>query len=425
MKNRKIRLLLGALASFALLLTISCLCSAEELPGADCFSPGFHRMGAYQTSSAPTETELTLNIQNALFIPDVKALSAVFSGLTLRAETEESGGAVQTGLSVLCGADEIASAWLRSEQGKTLLYLGSRWLTLPESADAPEIPDSFLPVLKAFSEDRFLRMPAESLKTAFDGWNPGESFLGFSPAEKMETVSGGTDNGGSRLTVSGNLIRENERWSFSASFQKGAGENPKDEAELLVALDEDNRYALTVSSQRKKTGKGETGGSQSVTIRAALEGKRDGYPVDGSASVTRKNAWSKKDGVLDERISSTSKITFRDKTPGQSYLNLGRDTVSLKETIHCRSTDGKAPDGWTDDIKLSVETDGGVLFSGGASLSVKPAGGHLQPPEGAENADGVTAEELAAAIRAEAQQMAARIYRHMNEAAKKQVKKGL
>ena len=401
------------------------VCAAEECPGTECFSPGMRAMGEYISTGAPSETSLKPTVKSALFIPDARVMNAVLSGLTLLAESGKTDQEAQTKLTLIWGDDEVASAALRSRGEASLICLGGQWMQIPQDMGAPAMPASFGEAADAFLVDRFLRIPVERFEKAFAGWKPDERFLGFSPDGRIETALSGTESGGSRLTVSGALRREDKIWSFSGTFVRGEGDRPKDEASLELVLDDENRYALTFTAQQKGTARGQTGGTQTVTLRATLEGRRAGSPVDCSLTGTRKNDWTRKNGVLEEKISVTAKVDFRDRSPGQSLMQRGHDILNLRETIRCRTSDGGKPEGWTDEIALKIETDGGTLFSGTAALSAKPKESLPAFPEGAEDAVPVTPDGLRTEIGREAQRLAARIYARLDEKTKRLIIKGL
>ena len=420
----RVRLIKNSVLMLLPLLLVLSFCAAEGLPNGDCFSPGIREMGFYLSSGAPTETCFSLSISNALFIPDIKVLSAIFSELTLKMNTEETENETQTVLSMLWKEEPVASAVIHSVGEKTMLLLDGKWYKLPVTADVYSVPDSFQPITEAFLTDRFLRLPLDDMEKALQEWRENESFFGYSLVRKMETVFE-KKNSNNYLKVSGNLKKGEELWSISAVFQSGSGDTPNAEAEIHAFMDEDNHYSLKISEQQKRTGKGETGGALNVTLRASLEGKSKGHPIDGSLSISLKNAWTKKNGILNEKINNTGKLTIHNKTPGINYRNLGHNIISIKETILSRKTDGEAPEGWTDEAKITIETDGGTLFSGTLAMSIKPGETRHTFFTGEEAVDSIDTQQLLQIIDAEAQRIAARIYARMDEKTKKQVQKGL
>ena len=398
---------------------------AEENPDADCFSPGTQRLLGAISAGEPAEAEWTLSVKDALFIPDTKVISAIFSGLTFRLGIQNSQDVCQSALSLLWGEDPVAEAVVRTGSGALKLYLGGEWMQAPDVFAGQEIPESFLPVISRIPGDRFTRLSAESLAEAFRGWRSGESFFGFIPEEDAEVETQNTEDGASTLKIFCSLKKDGVSWSFSGLYAPGAGVNPKDAFQAELVRDEENRYALNGSVQWKRTGKSAGGGSETRTARVTLQGRREGNPLEAVVSVTDKNTWTRKNGVLDEKITGTFKLSFRDRTPGRNYLNLGQDAIELKETIHCAAPDGATPEVWTDKASLTIKTDGGTLFSGTAEVTLKPESAETAVPEGWERATPVTLAQLQEAVAGEAQRMAARIYARMDEKTKKQVQKGL
>ncbi|MCR4706688.1 MAG: hypothetical protein K5746_01955 [Clostridiales bacterium] len=418
-----------AMMTAALLLLLFCFASsaAEAIPDTDCFSPGTLKAGKMLSSGVPVQTDLSLSVSDALFIQDKKVLSAVLSGLSFRCITAEKGGEQETALSMLWKDESIASAAVLQDERGTALFLDGRWMRVEDPSPEPEIPASFSNLIGSFLRNRFSRISPEDLKEAFAGWNPGERFWGFLPDGQAEIA--GVD-GGDGISVSLPLKNEDGAWVLSLTCLRGSQTNPTDEIRIELIRDENTSFSLALSVQWKQTGKGDGSGTVTASLRGSLEGKRDGNPVDGSLTVTLKNTWSRKNGTLDEKITSAAKLSFRDRTPGRNYLNLGHDTIQLRETIRCQTPDGDAleedaPIEWTDQINLTVDTDGGTLLSASAAFSVKPAEELLPFPESGNEAETVSLQELRQAMQKEARAMAARIYARMDDRTKKLVNKGL
>ena len=407
------RALVRAALSAALAAVLLAACAAAEtLPSADCFSPGTAAMEALTAAGAPVETSLSVSVKKALYIPDTSVLSALFSGLEMRVLNGAEDGEERTALSLLWNGESVGGACLASDGEGTRIALDGRWF-MPASAAA--LPSALrIP-------GRFDRLPVEWIHDLLASLEPGGAAAFRLEAPCALHLTDGEN--GTRLDVSCTILEGEGRWEVSGWFLRGPEGSTLDEAEVRAERDGDNSLLFSYRAQLRHTGKGSAGGSETATIKAELKGKRGGYDLSGTANVTRKNAWTNRDGSLDEKITVSGSFRWRDKTPLSRHWNLGSDSVALKETIRVHTPAGGAPAEWTDDAALTVETDGGTFFSGGWKLSAAPAEALPELPGG--ETVRVTDAELFRAIREEAERTAARIYRRMDEKTKKRVTKGL
>ncbi len=70
------------LALLLLVMTAACAC-AQELPGVDCFSPGFVELNERMKQGQAVSAEATLTAEHAFYARDLSVLKTLLDGTTL------------------------------------------------------------------------------------------------------------------------------------------------------------------------------------------------------------------------------------------------------------------------------------------------------------------------------------------------------
>ena len=398
---------------------------AETLPGIDVFSPGLEAYRTGRGRNGAASTSLTLGVDQAFYVRDMSVLSAIFSGVSL--ETVNGGDPEVTGLTVSFRGEPMFSAVLSEDADGQTVAMNGRTMRLKALPPLKEgLPAALSGWLAEGGIRRFDRMPLERIETLLAGFGAEDAFFGCrleTPFQLSRTYS---DDGQrfTRLDLGAAFAcGDGSVWTLSGFLRRPGGKAPKDTAEITLAKDKDNAFTFTLSRQYKETAKRKgTQGQVSCQTRLKLDGELNGYHMTGTLSVTSKNDWTLADGALAERISVTTKASWRDKTPDRDKLHLDRDDLTLQETISLRTTDGKA-DAWADTGKLELTMDGETALAGSFSMRQTLGGTLPETPQGP--AVPVTAQELTEEIRKAGQEAAALIWRGLDEKTKGRITKGL
>ena len=70
------------LALLLLVMTTACAC-AQELPGVDCFSPGFVELNERMKQGQAVSAEATLTAEHAFYARNLSVLKTLLDGTTL------------------------------------------------------------------------------------------------------------------------------------------------------------------------------------------------------------------------------------------------------------------------------------------------------------------------------------------------------
>ncbi len=416
------------LALLLLVMTAACAC-AQELPGVDCFSPGFVELNERMKQGQAVSAEATLTAEHAFYARDLSVLKTLLDGTTLNYR----GGGDTDELTLSRNGETLMRAALTADETQARLMLDGQTMDISELLGLTATPDEAQSAKADFAariqetpilERAALTDMADTLENA----KAGELLLPSVTVVRPFSVSRTMSDDGERMTkihVDGSVRMGGEEWTITGFIRHPGGKAPKDTAELVIEKDERSRLELTYSVLRKsEIEQKNRKGTASVAATFKLAGKIDGYAVHTTLRVNAQNNWTADGEKLNEKITVTATLAHKDNTPGKRMQRLNQVDAVNKNILRITTTDGGDDAlNFTDDMSLKIETDGNTFLEGGMKLSVT-VGGEAPEAVGAEAqpADGQTVQ---AAFDSAVRALSARLYAQLGEKTKQAIADGL
>lgn len=416
------------LALLLLVMTAACAC-AQELPGVDCFSPGFVELNERMKQGQAVSAEATLTAEHAFYARDLSVLKTLLDGTTFKyrgdGETDE--------LTLSREGETLMHAALTADDTQARLMLDGRTMDISALLGLTATPDEAQSAKADFAtriqatpilERAALTDMADTLENA----KAGELLLPGVTVVRPFSVSRTMSDDGERMTkihVDGSVRMGGEEWTITGFIRHPGGKAPKDTAELVIEKDERSRLELTYSVLRKsEIEQKNRKGTASIAATFKLAGKIDGYAVHTTLRVNAQNNWTADGEKLNEKITVTATLAHKDNTPGKRMQRLNQVDAVNKNILRITTTDGGDDAlNFTDDMSLKIEMDGNTFLEGGMKLSVT-VGGEAPEAVGAEAqpADGQTVQ---AAFDSAVRALSTRLYAQLGEKTKQAIADGL
>ena len=416
------------LALLLLVMTAACAC-AQELPGVDCFSPGFVELNERMKQGQAVSAEATLTAEHAFYARNLSVLKTLLDGTTLNYR----GGGDTDELTLSREGETLMHAALTADETQARLMLDGQTMDISELLGLTATPDEAQSAKADFAA-RIQEMPileraaltdmADTLENA----KAGELLLPSVTVVRPFSVSRTMSDDGERMTkihVDGSVRMGGEEWTITGFIRHPGGKAPKDTAELVIEKDERSRLELTYSVLRKsEIEQKNRKGTASIAATFKLAGKIDGYAVHTTFRVNAQNNWTADGEKLNEKITVTATLAHKDNTPGKRMQRLNQVDAVNKNILRITTTDGGDDAlSFTDEMSLKIEMDGNTFLEGGMKLSVT-VGGEAPEAVGAEAqpADGQTVQ---AAFDSAVRALSTRLYAQLGEKTKQAIADGL
>lgn len=416
------------LALLLLVMTAACAC-AQELPGVDCFSPGFVELNERMKQGQAVRAEATLTAEHAFYARNLSVLKTLLDGTTLNYR----GGGDTDELTLSREGETLMHAALTAEETQARLMLDGQTMDISELLGLTATPDEAQSAKADFAariqatpilERAALTDMADTLENA----KAGELLLPSVTVVRPFSVSRTMSDDGERMTkihVDGSVRMGGEEWTITGFIRHPGGKAPKDTAELVIEKDERSRLELTYSVLRKsEIEQKNRKGTASIAATFKLAGKIDGYAVHTTFRVNAQNNWTADGEKLNEKITVTATLAHKDNTPGKRMQRLNQVDAVNKNILRITTTDGGDDAlSFTDEMSLKIEMDGNTFLEGGMKLSVT-VGGEAPEAVGAEAqpADGQTVQ---AAFDSAVRALSTRLYAQLGEKTKQAIADGL
>lgn len=416
------------LALLLLVMTAACAC-AQELPGVDCFSPGFVELNERMKQGQAVSAEATLTAEHAFYARNLSVLKTLLDGTTLNYR----GGGDTDELTLSRNGETLMHAALTADETQARLMLDGRTMDISELLGLTATPDEAQSAKADFAariqatpilERAALTDMADTLENA----KAGELLLPSVTVVRPFSVSRTMSDDGERMTkihVDGSVRMGGEEWTITGFIRHPGGKAPKDTAELVIEKDERSRLELTYSVLRKsEIEQKNRKGTASIAATFKLAGKIDGYAVHTTFRVNAQNNWTADGEKLNEKITVTATLAHKDNTPGKRMQRLNQVDAANKNILRITTTDGRDDAlSFTDEMSLKIEMDGNTFLEGGMKLSVT-VGGEAPKAVGAEAqpADGQTVQ---AAFDSAVRALSTRLYAQLGEKTKQAIADGL
>lgn len=416
------------LALLLLVVTAACAC-AQELPGVDCFSPGFVELNERMKQGQAVSAEATLTAEHAFYARNLSVLKTLLDGTTLNYR----GGGDTDELTLSRNGETLMRAALTADETQARLMLDGQTMDISELLGLTATPDEAQSAKADFAariqetpilERAALTDMADTLENA----KAGELLLPSVTVVRPFSVSRTMSDDGERMTkihVDGSVRMGGEAWTITGFIRHPGGKAPKDTAELVIEKDERSRLELTYSVLRKsEIEQKNRKGTASIAATFKLAGKIDGYAVHTTLRVNAQNNWTADGEKLNEKITVTATLAHKDNTPGKRMQRLNQVDAVNKNILRITTTDGGDDAlNFTDDMSLKIEMDGNTFLEGGMKLSVT-VGGEAPEAVGAEAqpADGQTVQ---AAFDSAVRALSTRLYAQLGEKTKQAIADGL
>lgn len=416
------------LALLLLVMTAACAC-AQELPGVDCFSPGFVELNERMKQGQAVSAEATLTAEHAFYARNLSVLKTLLDGTTLNYR----GGGDTDELTLSREGETLMHAALTADETQARLMLDGQTMDISELLGLTATPDEAQSAKADFAariqetpilERAALTDMADTLENA----KAGELLLPSVTVVRPFSVSRTMSDDGERMTkilVDGSVRMGGETWTITGFIRHPGGKAPKDTAELVLKKDDDNWLELTYSVLRKsEIEQKNRKGTASIAATFKLAGKIDGYSVRTTLKVNTQNNWTADGEKLNEKITVTATLAHKDNTPGKRMQRLNQVDVVNKNILRITTTDGGDDAlSFTDEMSLKIEMDGNTFLEGGMKLSVT-VGGEAPEAVGAEAqpADGQTVQ---AAFDSAVRALSTRLYAQLGEKTKQAIADGL
>lgn len=416
------------LALLLLVMTAACAC-AQELPGVDCFSPGFVELNERMKQGQAVSAEATLTAEHAFYARNLSVLKTLLDGTTLNYR----GGGDTDELTLSREGETLMHAALTADETQARLMLDGQTMDISELLGLTATPDEAQSAKADFAariqatpilERAALTDMADTLENA----KAGELLLPSVTVVRPFSVSRTMSDDGERMTkihVDGSVRMGGEEWTITGFIRHPGGKAPKDTAELVIEKDERSRLELTYSVLRKsEIEQKNRKGTASIAATFKLAGKIDGYAVHTTFRVNAQNNWTADGEKLNEKITVTTTLVHKDNTPGKRMQRLNQVDAANKNILRITTTDGGDDAlNFTDEMSLKIEMDGNTFLEGGMKLSVT-VGGEAPEAVGAEAqpADGQTVQ---AAFDSAVRALSTRLYAQLGEKTKQAIADGL
>lgn len=415
-------------ALLLLIMTAACAC-AQELPGVDCFSPGFVELNERMKQGQAVSAEATLTAEHAFYARNLSVLKTLLDGTTLNYR----GGGDTDELTLSREGETLMHAALTADETQARLMLDGRTMDISELLGLTATPDEAQSAKADFAariqatpilERAALTDMADTLENA----KAGELLLPSVTVVRPFSVSRTMSDDGERMTkihVDGSVRMGGEEWTITGFIRHPGGKAPKDTAELVIEKDERSRLELTYSVLRKsEIEQKNRKGTASIAATFKLAGKIEGYAVHTTLRVNAQNNWTADGEKLNEKITVTATLAHKDNTPGKRMQRLNQVDAVNKNILRITTTDGGDDAlNFTDEMSLKIEMDGNTFLEGGMKLSVT-VGGEAPEAVGAEAqpADGQTVQ---AAFDSAVRALSTRLYAQLGEKTKQAIADGL
>ncbi len=415
-------------ALLLLVMTAACAC-AQELPGVDCFSPGFVELNERMKQGQAVSAEATLTAEHAFYARNLSVLKTLLDGTTLNYR----GGGDTDELTLSREGETLMHAALTADETQARLMLDGQTMDISELLGLTATPDEAQSAKADFAariqetpilERAALTDMADTLENA----KAGELLLPSVTVVRPFSVSRTMSDDGERMTkihVDGSVRMGGEEWTITGFIRHPGGKAPKDTAELVIEKDERSRLELTYSVLRKsEIEQKNRKGTASIAATFKLAGKIDGYAVHTTFRVNAQNNWTADGEKLNEKITVTATLAHKDNTPGKRMQRLNQVDAVNKNILRITTTDGGDDAlSFTDEMSLKIEMDGNTFLEGGMKLSVT-VGGEAPEAVGAEAqpADGQTVQ---AAFDSAVRALSTRLYAQLGEKTKQAIADGL
>lgn len=416
------------LALLLLVMTAACAC-AQELPGVDCFSPGFVELNERMKQGQAVSAEATLTAEHAFYARNLSVLKTLLDGTTLNYR----GGGDTDELTLSREGETLMHAALTADETQARLMLDGQTMDISELLGLTATPDEAQSAKADFAariqetpilERAALTDMADTLENA----KAGELLLPSVTVVRPFSVSRTMSDDGERMTkihVDGSVCMGGEEWTITGFIRHPGGKAPKDTAELVIEKNERSRLELTYSVLRKsEIEQKNRKGTASIAATFKLTGKIDGYAVHTTLRVNAQNNWTADGEKLNEKIIVTTTLAHKDNTPGKRMQRLNQVDAVNKNILRITTTDGGDDAlSFTDEMSLKIEMDGNTFLEGGMKLSVT-VGGEAPKAVGAEAqpADGQTVQ---AAFDSAVRALSTRLYAQLGEKTKQAIVDGL
>ena len=423
-----------AVAAAVLLLLFAAGASAQALPDTACFSPGLAAARDAAQAGEGVHVTATVAVDSALYARDLSVLSAMLKGTQFIYD----GAQDRDALTIMRGGEALFSGEVdRSGEDGTVIVLGGEGYRMEDAAQAlcallgVQPPEETMgeALARAPRPSLLERLPlaqvADWIKTLTAGT---ELFAGVAVTQDFTVEPTLSDDGTrvTKLTLSGAAARAGgESWTVSGTMQQTVGSTPKTTAELTVASDKDNTFAITLSSTRKSTvTRRDKAGENAVDTVLKASGKLEGYSVTTQLTLRLRNEWTADDEKLAEKIVISAELGHTDKTPGRRMQRLNDLNLKLRQAISMTTWAVDRPPTFTDSVTLDFKMDGNALAAGSAQLSVRVGGDDLTVQQEAQ-VRSATAEELSGAVQEAVLDIARRIWAQLDAADREKIAAGL
>lgn len=416
------------LALLLLVMTAACAC-AQELPGVDCFSPGFVELNERMKQGQAVSAEATLTAEHAFYARNLSVLKTLLDGTTLNYR----GGGDTDELTLSRNGETLMRAALTADETQARLMLDGQTMDISELLGLTATPDEAQSAKADFAariqETPILERAAlTDIADTLENAKAGELLLPGVTVVRPFSVSRTMSDDGERMTkihVDGSVRMGGEEWTITGFIRHPGGKAPKDTAELVIEKDERSRLELTYSVLRKsEIEQKNRKGTASIAATFKLAGKIEGYAVHTTLRVNAQNNWTADGEKLNEKITVTATLAHKDNTPGKRMQRLNQVDAVNKNILRITTTDGGDDAlNFTDEMSLKIEMDGNTFLEGGMKLSVT-VGGEAPEAVGAEAqpADGQTVQ---AAFDSAVRALSTRLYAQLGEKTKQAIADGL
>lgn len=416
------------LALLLLVMTTACAC-AQELPGVDCFSPGFVELNERMKQGQAVSAEATLTAEHAFYARNLSVLKTLLDGMTLNYR----GGGDTDELTLSREGETLMHAALTADETQARLMLDGQTMDISELLGLTATPDEAQSAKADFvariQETPILERAAlTDMADTLENAKAGELLLPSVTVVRPFSVSRTMSDDGERMTkilVDGSVRMGGEEWTITGFIRHPGGKAPKDTAELVIEKDERSRLELTYSVLRKsEIEQKNRKGTASIAATFKLAGKIDGYAVHTTFRVNAQNNWTADGEKLNEKITVTTTLAHKDNTPGKHMQRLNQVDAANKNILRITTTEDESDtQSFTDEMSLKIEMDGNTFLEGGMKLSVT-VGGEAPEAVGAEAqpADGQTVQ---AAFDSAVRALSARLYAQLGEKTKQAIADGL
>ncbi len=416
-------------ASLLTLLIVLGVSSAagQTLPGLDCFSPGLVKLHERLQDQPALSMTAEVTVDQALYARDLSVLAAMLDGTTI---CYEGDGDAQTGSDYLRilrqGATLFDSALTHSLDVAALRVNDAVFLIRsPQEANALLAWDGSLwgtPILE--------RVPLADIASWLESLQEGDKLWGGLTVVQPFSLERTMSDDGTRLTkirlTGGSIAHADEApWTITGFLRQPAGRAPKDTFELVLTQDERNTLELSYSALRENTiTRKNAAGTMSVRTALKAAGLLQGNRISSRLSVSMKNAWQADEDQLSEKLTLTATLSHQDNTPGRRMQRLNAIDGTLKNVIRITTSEASdEPLCLTDDVSLEIVMDENTFAAGSAALTMTVGGeSHVVPVLANAAAEGA---ELSEAVLHAVQELAAGLYRQLDEGAQEKIQKGL